>query len=74
MTAPAPQPARPPESTGIAAAQTPSLVVGIVGAIVCVVAFFVDRQEFFRAYLPSWIFWFEIVAGSCATTAGSAHE
>ncbi len=62
MTATAPQ--RPPESTGIARAQTPSLVVGILGAIVCVVGFFINKQEFLRAYLPSWIFWFEIVAGS----------
>lgn len=63
MTAPAPQPSRPLESTGIARAQTPSLVIGIIGLIACAIGFFVNRQEFFRAYLPSWIFWFEIVAG-----------
>jgi hypothetical protein len=64
MTAAAPQPTRPPEATGIARAQTPSLIAGIIGVVVCIVAFFVNRQEFFRAYLPSWLFWFEIVAGS----------
>ena len=62
MTATSPQ--RPPDSTGIARAQTSSLVVGILGAVACVAAFFINRQEFLRAYLPSWMFWFEIVAGA----------
>ena len=64
MTAPAPQPTRPSDSTGIARAQMPSLVIGIVFAIVCVFGFFINPQESLRAYLPSWIFWFEIVAGA----------
>lgn len=62
MTA-APQ-ARTTESTGIARGQMPSLIVGIIAAIACIIGFFVNRQEFFRSYLPSYIFWFEIVAGA----------
>ena len=54
------------EATGIARGQMPSLFIGIGGAIACVIGFFINRQEFFRAYLPSWIFWFEIVAGALA--------
>jgi len=64
MTAATPQPERRPDSTGIARAQMPSLVVGILGALACVAGFFINRQEFFRAYLPSFIFWFEIVGGA----------
>ena len=52
------------EATGIARAQMPSLVIGIVGAIACLIGFVINRDEFFKAYLPSYIFWFEIVAGA----------
>ncbi|HEV8659459.1 MAG TPA: hypothetical protein VGS96_12635 [Thermoanaerobaculia bacterium] len=64
MTAAGQQPTTRTEATGIARAQTPSLILGIVGAIACIVGFFINRQEFFRAYLPSYLFWFEIVAGA----------
>jgi hypothetical protein len=53
-------------STGIARYQTPSLVAGIVGLLLSAVGFFVNRQEFFRAWLPSYIFWFSIAAGCLA--------
>src|SRR6185436_14888522 len=52
--------------TGIARFQMFSLGLGIVGTIACVIGFVMNRQEFLRAYLPSWIFWFEIVAGALA--------
>ena len=65
MTATPPQTTRP-ESTGIARAQTPSLIIGIIGAVACVIGFIINRDEFFKAYLPSYIFWFEIVAGALA--------
>ncbi|HSP17157.1 MAG TPA: hypothetical protein VLV78_20610 [Thermoanaerobaculia bacterium] len=60
------QPSYPPQSTGIARAQRPALIAGILGVIACVIGFAINRQEFFRAYLPSYMFWFEIAAGSLA--------
>lgn len=52
------------QSTGIARWQTPSLIVGIIGLVLAAVGFFTNREDFFRAYLPSYIFWFSIVAGA----------
>jgi hypothetical protein len=52
------------ESTGIGRWQTPSLIVGVIGLAASAIGFFMNRQEFFRAYLPSYLFWFSIVAGS----------
>jgi hypothetical protein len=52
------------EATGIARAQVPALIGGIVFLILTVVGWVMDRQEFYRAYLPSYLFWFEIVAGA----------
>ena len=62
MTAGAQQ--TPQNATGIARLQTPSLVAGIIGLMLSAVGFFVDRNDFFKAYLPSFLFWFSIVAGS----------
>src|SRR5450432_575155 len=58
--------ARRPDATGIARAQMPSLVIGIIGVIACLAGFVINRDEFFKAYLPSYIFWFEINAGALA--------
>ena len=58
------QPTRPPQSTGIVAAQIPALVIGILGAIACIIGWVAQPEQFYRAYLPSYIFWFEIVVGS----------
>ncbi|HEX9163870.1 MAG TPA: hypothetical protein VF980_19330 [Thermoanaerobaculia bacterium] len=55
---------RPPETTGIALAQTPSLIVGVIGAVLCAIGWIWRPAEFYRAYLPSYLFWFEIVAGA----------
>jgi hypothetical protein len=52
------------QTTGIARWQTASLAVGIIGLVASAIGFFVNRQDFFRAYLPSYLFWFSIVAGS----------
>ena len=52
------------DSTGIGRWQTPSLIFGIAGLVLSAIGFFVNRQDFFRAYLPSYIFWFSIVSGS----------
>src|SRR5713226_6259791 len=64
MTA-GPQSARA-ESTGIARWQVPSLIVGVIGLALSAVGFFVNREDFFHSYLPSFLFWFSIVAGSLA--------
>ena len=57
---------RQPESTGIARAQFPSLILGVVGLVACLVGWFIKPEEFYRAYLPSFLFWFEIGAGALA--------
>ena len=57
-------PATRPESTGVAAWEKPSLIIGIIGAAVCAVGWFMSPDTFYKAYLPSYLFWFQIVAGS----------
>jgi len=51
-------------ATGIAGWQTPSLVIGIIGIIASAIGWFLDKTQFYRAYLPAYIFWFSIVAGA----------
>jgi len=51
-------------ATGIAGWQTPSLVIGILGIIASAIGWFLDKTQFYRAYLPAYIFWFSIVAGA----------
>jgi hypothetical protein len=53
-------------STGIVRWQTPSLVVGIIGLAISTFGWFSNAQDFYRAYLPSFLFWFQIVAGCLA--------
>src|ERR1700694_1607529 len=53
-----------PDATGIGRWQTPALIAGIIGALLSVVGAFIDHRGFFRAYLPSYIFWFDIAAGA----------
>jgi hypothetical protein len=58
---------RPPDATGIGRLQMPSLVIGIVFAIITAAGLFTgNRVDFFRSYLPSYIFWFAIALGSLA--------
>jgi hypothetical protein len=57
-------PSLPATSTGIARWQMPALIAGILGAIACVIGYFINPAAFFHAYLPGYIFWFQIVAGS----------
>jgi hypothetical protein len=54
-----------PASTGITRWQMPALVAGVVGLVLTLIGWFVagDKADFYRAYLPSWIFWFQIVGG-----------
>jgi len=56
----------PLKATGISRAQTPVLIIGIIGTLAAVAGFFMNAPEFFRAWLPAFIFWFLIAAGSLA--------
>ena len=64
MTAQTPDTNAP--ATGIGRWQMPALVVGILGLVASAIGFFVDRVQFYRAWVPSYIFWFSIVAGALA--------
>jgi len=56
----------PGASTGIARWQMPALITGIIFLAISVIGFFLDPVSAFRAYLPSYLFWFQIVAGALA--------
>jgi hypothetical protein len=53
-------------TTRIVRWQKPSLLVGILGLAASAIGWFLNPTEFFRGYLPSFVFWFSIVAGSLA--------
>jgi hypothetical protein len=53
-------------ATGISRWRTPSLIIGIIGLALSAIGYFINQETFFRAYLPSFLFWFSIVAGSLA--------
>jgi hypothetical protein len=55
-----------PKATGIARGQMPALIVGILGTLAAIAGFFTDQPEFFKAWLPSFLFWFLIAAGALA--------
>jgi hypothetical protein len=57
---------RKPRVTGIARAQMPALILGILGLAGCVAGFLADRPEFFRAWLAPFVFWFLIASGALA--------
>lgn len=50
--------------TGIARAQMPALLVGILGLIGCAIGFMTNAPEFYRAWLAPFIFWFLIAVGA----------
>ena len=56
----------PAAATGIARAQTPALIVGVLGIIGAAVGFMTNAPEFFRAWVAPFIFWFLIAAGALA--------
>ncbi|MDQ6705433.1 MAG: hypothetical protein M3Z85_05655 [Acidobacteriota bacterium] len=37
--------------------QSKSLIVGVIGLLLCIVGFVLDRQQFFRSYLIGFFFW-----------------
>ena len=53
-------------ATGINRWRTPSLIIGVIGLALSALGYFINQETFFRAYLPSFLFWFSIVAGSLA--------
>jgi hypothetical protein len=55
-----------PAVTGVARAQLPALILGILGIAGSVAGFVLDRPEFFRAWLAPFLFWFLIAAGALA--------
>jgi len=52
------------ESTGIARFQLPALIVGILGFAVTIFGWVSSSEAALRAYLSSYLFWFQIVAGA----------
>ncbi|HYH09942.1 MAG TPA: hypothetical protein VEK11_23035 [Thermoanaerobaculia bacterium] len=52
------------KATGVARAQMPALIVGIIGVAVSAIGFFTNAPEFFKAWLPAFMFWFLIAAGA----------
>jgi hypothetical protein len=63
MTAAPQQSGARTEATGIGRWQMPALVVGIIGIVLSVVGWFLNSTEFYQAYLPAFIFWFQIAVG-----------
>lgn len=52
--------------TGISRFQPVALGAGVLGLVASAIGFVVNREQFFRSWLPSYLFWFSIVAGSLA--------
>ena len=53
-------------ATGIDRWRKPSFVIGVIGLALSLAGYFINPETFFHAYLPSFLFWFSIVAGSLA--------
>ncbi len=58
----------PPPSDRLTRVQQPALLIGVVSAGICVLGFFVARQEFFRSYLASFALVYSVVVGCLAIT------
>src|SRR5947207_13487236 len=52
------------DSTGIARFQLPALIIGVLGFAVTIFGWFSSTESALRAYLSSYLFWFQIVAGA----------
>ena len=53
-----------PQAAGIARVQMPALAVGVAGVVIAAIGYFTSAVEFYRAWLPAFIFWFLIAVGS----------
>jgi hypothetical protein len=51
---------------GAARLQSLALYAGIAGVIVTAIAFFIDRDYFFRAWLVGWVYWVGVALGCLA--------
>ena len=51
-------------ATGLSRAQMPALIVGVIGLAACAIGWMMQPREFYRGYLPAYIYFFNIVAGS----------
>lgn len=52
-----------PHSTGIARAQMPALIVGVIGIAGAAFGWFTNADEFFKSWLAPFVFWFLIAVG-----------
>lgn len=55
-----------PHATGVAAVQAPALIVGVIGTIGALAGWFMNADAFYKAWLPAFVYWFLIAAGSLA--------
>ena len=46
--------------------QKRSLIVGVAGAVLCIIGFFISPQQFLRGYLIGYIFWYGLRVGCLA--------
>lgn len=54
-----------PKVSGVARAQMPALVIGVLGLVIAIAGYFLGKPgEFFKAWLPAFLFWFFIAVGS----------
>ena len=64
MTASAPT--TRPAVAGVARAQVPALIIGVLGIAAAAFGWFTNADAFFKAWLAPFIFWFLIAAGALA--------
>jgi hypothetical protein len=55
-----------PKAAGIARAQVPALVIGVLGLVGALAGYFGNHADFYKAWLPAFVFWFQIAAGALA--------
>lgn len=58
------QPDQRPDSTGIGRVQMPALVVGVIGLVGAGIGWSMNPTEFYRGWLPAFLFWLLISVGS----------
>ncbi|HEY4641907.1 MAG TPA: hypothetical protein VII75_11235 [Thermoanaerobaculia bacterium] len=54
------------DTTGIARFQLPALIIGVIGFAITIFGWISSREAALHAYLSSYLFWFQIVAGALA--------
>lgn len=55
-----------PHATGVARAQAPALLIGVIGIAVALIGWFTNADAFYKAWLPAFVYWFLIAAGALA--------